>query len=174
MRGMGHSQELIDAVYAERGRLSGSQIGAMVGMSRNAVCGIWDRERMRRGDPPLRGSGPRTTPEEKEEAHQRRLAAKCLRWQAERVKYLESCQHAQSKSPVVPGPKPPVMPSDGSSGVAFFDLQPDSCRYPLGGPTEPARWFCGEWCLPGKSYCEGHQRVCYQRRVPWYERRATA
>lgn len=164
--GFHHSQAFIDAVYAERGRLTGSQAGGVFGMSHNAVVGLWHRERIRRGEPCMKPTGPTLSEREKELSRLRRNARERERRQA-RERWVPP-----PPRPIEPIPEPPAMPNDGSSGIAFFDLQPDSCRYPLGEATEPARWFCGEWCVPGGSYCLAHQRLCYQRLPSRHERRA--
>jgi hypothetical protein len=43
------------------------------------------------------------------------------------------------------------------------DLTPDACRYPLGGPKDPPRLFCGAPSKDGSSYCEEHHTLCHQR-----------
>lgn len=41
----------------------------------------------------------------------------------------------------------------------LFELRSGQCRFPIGGPAEPARFFCGAPTQPGKPYC----RECCQR-----------
>jgi hypothetical protein len=35
----------------------------------------------------------------------------------------------------------------------LFKLRSGQCRFPLGGPLEPARFFCGKPALALRSYC---------------------
>lgn len=44
-----HQQELVDEIYAARGKKSANQVAREYGMTRNAVVGIWHRERLKRG-----------------------------------------------------------------------------------------------------------------------------
>lgn len=47
--------------------------------------------------------------------------------------------------------------------LTLADLGPDQCCWPLGGPKEPAKEFCGEPVVNGKSYCQVHQARAYQK-----------
>lgn len=42
--------------------------------------------------------------------------------------------------------------------VAFADLEPHHCRFPVGEPTQG---FCGHSKVTGLAYCEVHSRRCY-------------
>lgn len=52
----------------------------------------------------------------------------------------------------------------------LFELRLGSCRYPLGGPTEPARLFCGKPAALPRPYCTECCRLAY---VPVGQRRQT-
>ncbi len=41
----------------------------------------------------------------------------------------------------------------------LFDLRSGQCRFPIGGPREPARYFCGKPADIPRPYC----RECAQR-----------
>ncbi len=48
-------------------------------------------------------------------------------------------------------------------GISFADLHAGRCKFPLGGPREPAARFCGEPTLPGSAYCKKCMRIAYRR-----------
>jgi len=48
--------------------------------------------------------------------------------------------------------------------ITLADLQPNQCRYPLGGPKERAIYFCGE-PADGGSWCQEHRRVVFQKPI---------
>ena len=58
-------------------------------------------------------------------------------------------------------PSPAKEMTRPKPGVDLADLGPDQCRYPLGGPKERAREFCGEPVADGKPYCLEHAKLCY-------------
>ena len=41
-------------------------------------------------------------------------------------------------------------------GIPLTDLKVNSCRWPLGDPTDPDFSFCGKEAVPGKPYCAAH------------------
>lgn len=47
--------------------------------------------------------------------------------------------------------------------VAFADLEPHHCRFPVGEPTQG---FCGHSKVTGLAYCEVHARRCYTPATP--------
>ena len=48
-------------------------------------------------------------------------------------------------------------------GVRLGDLRPNSCRWPLGGPTDQVEFFCGKTTEPGSPYCKEHQKRAFVR-----------
>lgn len=54
-------------------------------------------------------------------------------------------------------PLPPAHDYD-IPRIAFADLEPHHCRFPVGEPTQG---FCGHSKVEGLSYCEVHARRCY-------------
>jgi hypothetical protein len=46
-------------------------------------------------------------------------------------------------------------------GVAFMQLEPGMCRFPLGRLADPPERFCGEPAPAGSSYCCAHRAVAY-------------
>ena len=65
--------------------------------------------------------------------------------------------------------------------VTLADIEPDQCRYPLGGPKERAVHFCGEK-TDGGSWCHHHRAIVFQKpgqvgeifRIPNLARQAEA
>ena len=54
-------------------------------------------------------------------------------------------------------PVPPPPPQRGDvARVAFADLEPHHCRFPIGEPRELGFGFCGCARAPGSSYCQTH------------------
>lgn len=63
-----------------------------------------------------------------------------------------------------PRPPAPDIPAvtEPSMGVTLFDLQSNSCRYPLGPKFAVADRFCGVVARDGSPYCRDHHRLCYE------------
>ena len=51
-----------------------------------------------------------------------------------------------------------VLPKNG---VQLLDLKTNSCRWPMGEPTDPDFHFCGHEVLSGKPYCAKHCAIAY-------------
>lgn len=75
------------------------------------------------------------------------------------------------KAPKEPGEKPvavvlevvpmPVKSAPDVARVAFADLQPHQCRWPVGDTLSPDFGFCGEGRIEGKAYCPVHDKRAY-------------
>ncbi len=67
---------------------------------------------------------------------------------------------AEPAAPDVAEGAPPAV------GVAFMDLEPGQCRWPLGNLSDRrapvADRFCGEPAIEGKSYCPRCHRRAYR------------
>jgi GcrA cell cycle regulator len=78
-----------------------------------------------------------------------------------RTKGLKS-EKRTPKIKTVLGRYTPIDPATISTvGIAFSDLSPRSCRYPLGDPGEDGFQFCGSEIDGQGSYCAGHRQLCY-------------
>lgn len=58
----------------------------------------------------------------------------------------------------------PLQPAPAP--IRIMDLTNETCRWPLGGPTEPAAFFCGDPTADFRErrpYCPKHARKAYQR-----------
>lgn len=73
-------------------------------------------------------------------------------------------QSALSGLPI--SPLPPAHDYDVPR-IAFADLDPHHCRFPVG---EPTAGFCGHQKVEGLAYCEVHSRRCYTPATPRSER----
>lgn len=52
------------------------------------------------------------------------------------------------------------LPRQPGTGVAFANLKPEHCRFPLGTVGEVSRFFCGK-PVAGCSFCLDHRQLCY-------------
>ena len=61
--------------------------------------------------------------------------------------------------------------------VAFIQLEPQHCRWPVNS-DQPGYWSCGAKHIDGCSYCARHARIAYQaprdRRHVWVPKRGEA
>jgi len=62
--------------------------------------------------------------------------------------------------PMRGSPLGPVKLPEIVSGISMAELKPHECLYPLGGPKDPPKFFCGER-TDGGPYCTKHRRVAY-------------
>lgn len=118
--------------------LSAGQLARMFGVTRNVVIGLCHR----RGWIQPGGSRRQT--------HSGTAIAKPL-------------QAPKAAKPLAPTKKPELV-LDPSKFVAFDQLGPHHCRYPVDDGGK-AGLYCG--ALPGESpYCEGHASIVYQPQQP--------
>jgi GcrA cell cycle regulator len=53
----------------------------------------------------------------------------------------------------------PEVQAPARKRPTLFQLRSGQCRFPIGGPKEPAQFFCGQPALVPRPYC----RECCQR-----------
>jgi len=63
------------------------------------------------------------------------------------------------KAPVVPATK--AAKRTTSAKCQLMDLKTNTCRWPIGDPTDKDFCFCGKPTVTGKSYCEEHCHQAY-------------
>lgn len=65
---------------------------------------------------------------------------------------------------LVPEPEPEVIESIIPIGqrCTLFELNDDTCRWPVGVPGEDDFFFCGGRPVEGLPYCRYHSRLAYQ------------
>lgn len=130
-----HSEES-DRTIADLARqgMSASQIGAVLGITRNVVIGRSHRRGIQ--------LNPQRQPAQRKRASARPVVSKTVT--------LPRVVMPIAK-PVVIKPVKPV-----GEGVTFFDLGPRSCRYPHG------ERFCGAETSHGSSWCGWHRAIVYR------------
>lgn len=126
----------------EAGR-SASEIGRLLGVSKNSVVGKAHRMKLKaRPSPIKRGASPQP----------RRPAAAS-------PKPASPAQPKQAQAqarPAAPAPAPrPSRP------VARTNGKGPSCLWPIGDPGDEDFHFCGEPAVPGKPYCDEHCARAY-------------
>lgn len=124
----------------EAGR-SASEIGRLLGVSKNSVVGKAHRMKLKaRPSPIKRGATPQV----------RRAAAPAPKPVAQPAAVA---RQAQAKS-VAPAPRP-ARPAARANGKG------PACLWPIGDPGDQDFHFCGEPAVPGKPYCDEHCARAY-------------
>ncbi|MBQ7412981.1 MAG: global cell cycle regulator GcrA-like protein [Alphaproteobacteria bacterium] len=62
------------------------------------------------------------------------------------------------KEPVVPKT---VAPKKVPEKCRLMDLRTNTCRWPIGEPTDENFHFCGKQTVTGKPYCAEHCKIAY-------------
>jgi hypothetical protein len=143
-----HSDEIVEKMKElwEVGELSASQIAAQLGMvSRNAVISKMHQLGIKQGKraAPKKVAGPKPP--------------KPLKPLNPLVPLSGPVRPLEQDPEIIEIIQPPRAPQ---TGVAFFDLKPNHCRFPLGGRMDPAVYFCGEPKDSETSYCRTHHKIC--------------
>ncbi|MEO3431012.1 GcrA family cell cycle regulator [Pelagibius sp. CAU 1746] len=127
----------------EAGR-SASEIGRLLGVSKNSVVGKAHRMKLKaRPSPIKRGATPPV----------RRSVAAAMPKPAAQVSVAP--RQVQER-PVAPAPaRRPARPVARSGGKG------PSCLWPIGDPGDQDFHFCGEPAVPGKPYCDEHCARAY-------------
>jgi len=120
--------------------LSGGQIGAALGISRNAVIGKVHRLGLSLHGKCSEGAGIKQTRPASPRRHSLPAPADNSGFYA-----------IASAKPVQPPPP---------SGLTLFDLRSDTCRWPL-NDGRPEFYFCGEPPAPNSPYCAEHTAVAF-------------
>ena len=126
----------------EAGR-SASEIGRLLGVSKNSVVGKAHRMKLKaRPSPIKRGSTPQV----------RRSAAAAMPKPAAQAPAAP--KQVQERPAAAPAPRP-------SRPVARTNGKGPSCLWPIGDPGDQDFHFCGEPAVPGKPYCDEHCARAY-------------
>lgn len=152
--------------------LSGTQIGRLLGKSKNSVVGRAHRLGLKGRVSPIqpKGSGkaPRNRPMRVAAgvptlAPLTRFCAHCggeLRPQQEKF-CKPQCLHDSQRRQHAPKPKPAVE----APQTVFKPLPSSPCCWPIGMPGTRGFRYCDEPSRPGKPYCDEHYRIAYVRRA---------
>ena len=142
--------------------LPASQIGAELGITKNAALGKMHREGIERQ--------PKNPNQKFKKGRARPQPVKVRLygdWKAKRRSSPGSTVHVRNDGDIHPTgivDLPADTPGRAEGGLGIFDLQPDSCRYPCAGDGV-AIVYCGATSVDGCSWCERHLRVVYRPRV---------
>jgi GcrA cell cycle regulator len=138
-------------------KLSCSEIGALMNISRNAVIGKIHRL----------GLSGRVDPREQERRRQERNAK-----QREKQADRRSQIRATTMQELPPSPDPFI----GSLNIPFNELRrysdkgPNQCRYIAAEPASPDYLVCGNETLDGESWCGHCKGIVYGRPISDEER----
>ncbi|MBO7483816.1 MAG: global cell cycle regulator GcrA-like protein [Alphaproteobacteria bacterium] len=78
---------------------------------------------------------------------------------------------AARPSPIKVEPKPQKKaPPKKPEIVRLIDLKINTCRWPIGDPTDEDFHFCGEQTVTGKPYCLAHCQEAYLNMAPETEK----
>ena len=131
--------------------LSGTQIGELLSLTRNAVIGVVNRLRkkgfkFKRNEKVEHKKRVSLAREKREEDYQKRNAKKLKKPLVIEVEKQEKIY------PI------PILPTrDG--GIDLIDLKRTSCRFIVSGDDTPIK-YCGETQDRG-AYCRDHYKICY-------------
>lgn len=139
--------------------MSITEIGKILGMTRNAVVGKAHRLGLaKRPSPIARAPGPRPVAQPAPAAAPRPVAAPAAAVVAPPAAVAEAPQPPKPAMPILPQPaRPRPAPAFRATRVA----NGPACRWPLGDPKSPDFHFCGSPSIEGKPYCEKHCAMAY-------------
>jgi GcrA cell cycle regulator len=145
---MNWTEEQDQYLRDHRGKLSSSQMGAQLGVTRNAVIGRANRI----GLEPLRAINSIF-----DGVNQARRIA---RDRAPKVKVVKP---VQLKVVALPAPTIDDNAIPLEQRRTFFELGAHDCRWPVGTPGTDDFFFCGAPKDEDRSYCDCHHAVAHDR-----------
>jgi GcrA cell cycle regulator len=132
--------------------LSASQIAAELGnVSRNAVIGKVHRLGLSGRAKTLSTAAPRR-PNAHPAQHMVRVTCPTARGNTALAQAFEVESDPVTSDNVVPM----------SQRLSLLELNEATCHWPIGDPSSPDFFFCGNKVLTGLPYCARHSRVAYQ------------
>jgi GcrA cell cycle regulator len=124
-------------------QLSASEIGRILGATRNAVLGKVHRMRLPSHKPVTEPS--RTKPKLKRN----------------RNRFVPT--RLYDRAPARPLPQLVDVPAQVRPRfVSIMDLKSGDCRWPIGDPRKPTFSFCGDGVRDSSSYCAAHHQLAYR------------
>lgn len=137
--------------------LSASQIaGELGGVTRNAVIGKVHRLGLSGRSKPARSSVPR--PRKPRKTRQRSAQPRYVSIGNTALKAEALVEYEEEAEPFVYAEL--VIPP--AERKTIMELNEQTCKWPIGDPTEEEFHFCGRESPIGTPYCEHHSRVAYQ------------
>ena len=144
-----------------RAKKTAKEIGAEMGVTRNAIIGRVTRCKMLKAIGFARGSGEKTTD------HPRKSIAASTGNRRKTVRGGLVSLNRLKYAPASPKPAPKmVLAQPQTVGVPLLDLGSRQCKFCINDPAErtDGHLFCGETTEVGKSWCAWHERIVWQRR----------
>ncbi len=156
--------------------MSITEIGKILGMTRNAVVGKAHRLGLaKRPSPIARAPGPRPAAQPTPVAAQPRpapaaaapvMAAGMTTAGMTTAATAPAAPPAVAEAPLPPKPAMPAIPQPARPrpAPAFRATRVangPACRWPIGDPKSPDFHFCGSPSIEGKPYCEKHCAMAY-------------
>lgn len=91
--------------------------------------------------------------------------------QKRRYKPASRAPRINMKKPPTPKPQPFFeivrdLPTLDSYPCSLQELSDNTCRWPMGEPSEPGFHFCGGVPKSGSSYCACHHKIAHQKPQP--------
>ena len=124
--------------------LSCREIAAEIGVSRNAVIGKISRLNLSRDKDTMR------LPKKEAADTKRPRGAQRLR------------QILLKSFPSEAEPLSEDEPIHNGHTCSLFELNNETCRWPISTPGQADFCFCGNIPIPGMPYCAGHSRLAYR------------
>jgi GcrA cell cycle regulator len=146
--------------------LTTREMGAELGLTKNAVCGLL--KRMRDAGVALK---PRTPPASQTPAKKPAVAKtppnvislsviKTTAKAAKETKVVQGIQQVLPFPELAPKPPEPPAAKKQRDGIRFMQLRSSSCRFIISGKEPENFLFCGDPKERG-SYCAEHAALCY-------------
>jgi len=140
-------------------KLTTSEIGRRLGLTKNAICGLIYR---------MRKEGILPSPSKNTSAAgkpQQPVGGKVVPMKPRKKKTAKTITPlplfaAIEPPPPPPPPPPPKVPSVQRDGIPFIDLRNNSCRYVVSGKRAEDFRFCGD-PRTTTAYCADHAALCY-------------
>lgn len=140
--------------------MSITEIGKILGMTRNAVVGKAHRLGLaKRPSPIARAPGPRPAAQPAPAAQPTRPVVAPAPAAAVSAPVVEA--PVVTPKPALPVMPQPVRPRPAPAFRATRVANGPACRWPIGDPKSPDFHFCGSPSIEGKPYCEKHCAMAY-------------
>lgn len=162
-------QDMLDtAIRLWKDGMSGTEVGQIIGKSRNAVLGKMHRLGLCDGKKPagrrvvVAARKARAEKVEKPKAAKSKAQKKLKRpnWRTPANKgmhwHRRGLNDNSSTFALTSAPVPDIVDPPGK--YTLMDLDKDMCKWPVGDPTSSDFGFCGDPRVEGRPYCACHAR----------------